>query len=68
MNYLERKKLRKSWYEKYVHGNKLVTCTACDGSGYYDHNINGRTPKCGSCNGTGKTHEKEILPFCLFKL
>ena len=26
-------------------------CTACNGSGYYDHN---GSPPCGACNGTGK--------------
>ena len=26
-------------------------CIACNGSGYYDHN---GSPKCSSCNGTGK--------------
>lgn len=31
---------------------KQVTCTACSGSGRYDHN---GSPKCGCCNGTGKT-------------
>ena len=28
-------------------------CVACNGSGYYDHCIKGKIPKCGSCNGTG---------------
>jgi hypothetical protein len=28
-------------------------CVACSGSGYYDTQINGKTPKCGSCGGTG---------------
>lgn len=28
-----------------------ITCTACNGSGYYDHN---GSPRCGACNGTGK--------------
>lgn len=30
--------------------NKKV-CSACNGSGRYDHN---GSPKCSSCNGTGK--------------
>ena len=30
---------------------KNKVCTACNGSGYYDHN---GSPKCSSCNGTGK--------------
>ena len=37
------------------HGKKLVTCTACNGSGYYDHN---GSPPCGCCNGTGKVRER----------
>jgi len=28
-------------------------CVACSGSGYYDAAVNGRIPKCASCNGTG---------------
>ncbi len=47
----ERKKERTKYYFKYIHGWKLITCTACSGSGYYDHNDN---PKCGCCEGTGK--------------
>ena len=43
---------RKAFMAK--HGKKLVTCTACNGSGRYDHN---GAPKCGSCNGTGKVRE-----------
>jgi len=38
-------------YLKYSFGWKLRTCTACSGSGYYDHN---GSPACGSCNGTGR--------------
>ena len=60
MEYVERKKLRKEYYEKYIHGNKLKPCGACNGSGYYDHN---GSPKCGSCNGTGKEPLKEIPSF-----
>jgi hypothetical protein len=30
---------------------KAKTCTACDGSGHYDHK---GSPACGACNGTGK--------------
>ena len=39
-------------------GRKLITCTACSGSGIYDHNGN---PPCGCCNGTGRV--RESLPF-----
>lgn len=53
-SFSERKAARKEFYEKYVRGWKLVTCTACNGSGRYDHD---GAPKCGSCNGTGKMRE-----------
>ena len=39
-------------------GRKLITCTACSGSGIYDHN---GSPPCGCCNGTGRV--RESLPF-----
>ncbi len=29
---------------------KPKVCTACNGSGHYDHD---GAPKCGACNGTG---------------
>jgi hypothetical protein len=32
------------------------TCVACNGSGRYDSN---RSPKCGHCNGRGKTPTRE---------
>lgn len=54
--YFERKKKRTEWFFKYVYKNKQVTCTACNGSGYYD---NTNSPKCSSCEGTGKTKERE---------
>jgi len=49
--FIERKKERTSRYMKEQHGWKLRTCSACSGSGYYDHN---GSPKCSCCNGTGK--------------
>jgi DnaJ-class molecular chaperone len=53
--YQERKAERTRHYKKYVHGWKLVECTACSGSGYYDHN---GSPKCSSCDGTGRMRVK----------
>lgn len=53
----ERKAERKEHFEKYVKGWKLVPCTACNGSGRYDHN---GSPKCSSCNGTGKERVRAI--------
>jgi len=46
-----RKAERRQHFERYVKGWKLQTCTACSGSGLYDHN---GSPRCGCCNGTGK--------------
>lgn len=51
MNFHERKKERKEYYERYVKGWKQRNCTACNGSGYYDHD---GSPPCGACDGTGK--------------
>jgi DnaJ-class molecular chaperone len=33
---------------------KMITCGACNGSGYYDHN---GSPECGNCEGKGKVRE-----------
>ena len=51
MTFHERKKVRTEHYNKYIKGWKLRECGACSGSGYYDHN---GSPKCESCNGSGK--------------
>jgi len=55
MNFKERKIKR---IAKYIYNKELKTksCSACNGSGYYDHNKN---PKCNACNGTGKEKYKE---------
>jgi DnaJ-class molecular chaperone len=39
-------------------GRKLITCGACNGSGYYDHNGN---PPCGACDGTGRVREPSAI-------
>lgn len=49
-DYKIRKEERRKAYQE-NHGRKLVECSACSGSGRYDHN---GSPKCGACNGTGK--------------
>lgn len=54
-NFHERKVRRTEYYQRFVFGWKLRPCTACNGSGYYDHN---GSPKCSSCNGTGKERYK----------
>lgn len=60
MDFKERKQKRIEHFEKYVKGWKQRPCTACNGSGYYDHN---GSPKCGACNGTGKEMYKPIDAF-----
>jgi len=47
----ERKAERTKAYFKWVFGWRLQACTACNGSGYYDHD---GSPPCGGCDGTGK--------------
>ncbi len=51
MNFKERKQKRIKYFEKNIKSWKQRPCTACNGSGYYDHND---SPKCGACNGIGK--------------
>lgn len=48
--WLERKEERRRIHARYA-GVPMVTCTACSGSGYYDHN---GSPSCGACEGKGK--------------
>lgn len=60
----ERKQKRTEIFNKYIKGWRLRECSACNGSGRYDHN---GSPDCGSCDGTGKERydhakcEKESL-------
>ena len=53
-NYRERKEARKLNYIKNEYKKKLVVCYSCNGSGYYD---SFNSPKCGACDGLGKTRE-----------
>jgi len=54
-DFKSRKVARTAYYEKFVKGWKLITCGACNGSGWYDNtDRHGRQPKCGNCEGTGK--------------
>ncbi len=55
----ERKAERIAHFEQNVRGWKLKTCTACNGSGYYDDN---GSPDCWCCNGTGKTRKPPTQP------
>lgn len=51
----KRKQERKEHFDKYVFQWKQKPCGGCAGSGHYDsHN----SPKCSSCDGTGK----EMVP------
>ena len=49
--YQKRKRLRRENFVTNIKGWKMDTCAACSGSGYYDSS---NSPKCSSCNGTGK--------------
>lgn len=51
LSFLDAKARRTQEYLRDSFGWKLRTCTACSGSGYYDHN---GSPKCRSCNGSGR--------------
>ena len=55
MNFHERKRQRKEYFEKYIKGWKLRDCIACHGTGYYDHS---GSPPCAACDGTGKERYK----------
>ena len=57
MTFHERKQARREYYENYVKGWKLRPCSACNGSGKYDHN---GSPDCGSCDGSGKERYSEV--------
>jgi DnaJ-class molecular chaperone len=52
-DYRVRKEARRQQFAENF-GKKSVVCTACNGSGRYDHN---GSPRCGQCNGTGKTKD-----------
>lgn len=49
--YQDRKAERTQRFASQVSGWKLVKCSACSGSGYYD---SARSPRCGCCGGTGR--------------
>ena len=58
MGFRQRKQQRKEYYEKHIYGKKLIACTACSGSGYYDAcDKEGEPIKCGCCEGTGKMRQ-----------
>ena len=57
LSFQERKEMRKRRFLDEVHGCKLRTCAACNGSGRYDHN---GSPKCATCDGTGRERYKPM--------
>jgi len=50
-DWLRRKAARANAYFRWHFGWRRRDCTACNGSGRYDHN---GSPRCGGCDGTGK--------------
>lgn len=55
----ERKAERTERYFKYVYKNKLIKCSACDGSGWYDNcRPNGDNIPCGNCLGSGRERQR----------
>jgi DnaJ-class molecular chaperone len=53
-----RKEMRTKHYLTHIYGKKLITCVACNGSGWYDNTDRwGKQPKCGCCKGTGRVRE-----------
>lgn len=51
----ERKQVRAERYQRFVHGWKQRSCSACSGSGQYD---NDGAPSCGACGGSGRERFK----------
>jgi DnaJ-class molecular chaperone len=56
MDFHQRKAERTEHFYRFVYGWKLRDCTACNGTGHYDHN---GSPPCGCCNGTGKERYRD---------
>jgi len=59
MSFHERKAYRTDRYYRFRYGWRLRTCTACSGSGKYDHN---NSPDCQGCGGTGKERYQFKFP------
>lgn len=58
MTFKARKADRTEHYHTHIKGWRLQPCSACNGSGYYDHTNN---PECGACEGSGKEQYKVNL-------
>jgi len=55
----ERKAKRTQYFYDHVYKNKLVVCSACSGSGWYDScRPNGDSIPCGGCDGKGKERQR----------
>ena len=52
MSFLQRKAERTKHFYANVYRHKQQYCSACSGSGKYDHD---GSPECGCCDGTGIT-------------
>lgn len=55
----ERKSARKDYFFRFIAGWKEQPCTACSGSGHYDHD---GSPACGGCDGTRKERVRPVTP------
>jgi hypothetical protein len=53
--FASRKAARREHYKRFIEGWKLRACSACAGSGRYDHD---GAPPCGACGGTGRERYK----------
>jgi hypothetical protein len=47
----ERKAMRADYFHRFINGWKECACSACMGSGRYDHD---GAPACGACDGSGR--------------
>lgn len=64
-SYLVKKFERIISYYTYEFGYKKEECSACAGSGYYDHN---GSPDCGACDGTGHDLKQTLKNSMLLEL
>lgn len=57
-DYKSRKEKRTRYFYEHIYKKKLVPCTACNGSGWYDNTrADGSSISCSSCDGKGKYRE-----------
>jgi DnaJ-class molecular chaperone len=58
MTYQERKEARREHFRRFVFGWRLRPCSACNGSGRYDHD---GSPPCGACRGSGRERYRAMV-------